>query len=271
MASDAPTSPPPSQPTGSPTSSPTSSLGTRPAGLVQAGPVAWLRRYRRFLPIPLCLIALVLLRPEYPFGNVWLDAVTDGLGVLVCLLGQWLRAWAWGSNAHIGKYGVRERGPYTLMRHPLYSGNFLIVLGLVIVFHNPWAYPLFLLPFAYLYSAITKMEEQRLHWRFTQDYEGYRGGRRVPKFLPALRNLRQALNTTLPFGWHLVWRKEYESVCGWVAGVIGIQLYEGIHAHGWEWPHTRWWIGVLGLIGIANIGLKIWKQKTTFPPLHKGG
>src|SRR6266536_5010697 len=121
----------------------------------------------------------------------------------------------WGSNAEVGKGGVRMRGPYVLMRHPLYAGNCLILLGLVVIFNNPWAYPLFLLPFAYLYHVITNMEEKRMHRRFGADYQEYEG-RAVPRFLPALGNLGMALRTTLPFGWELAWRKEGESCCGWL-------------------------------------------------------
>ncbi len=242
-ASPSPSSPPP--------------LGERPAGLVQSGFTAWLRRRRRILPIPLCVLVLIFLPPTYPLASPKLDLVSDIFGTAVCLLGQWMRGWAWGSNAEVGKFGLRERGPYALMRHPLYSGNFLIVLGLVIVYHNLWVYPLFLLPFAYLYNAITKMEEQRLHWRFTHDYEGYREVA-VPRFIPALAHLGRAVDTTLPFGWKLAWRKEYESVCGWLAGIIGIQIYEQVEAYGWivTWPSTRLWFSLLVVIGLANVSLK---------------
>ena len=238
-------------------------LGERPAGLIQTGFAAWLRRYRRILPLPLCVLVLIFFPPTYPLASPGLDLVSDLVGTAVCLLGQWVRVWAWGSNAEVGKFGVRERGPYALMRHPLYTGNFLIVLGLVMVYHNPWAYPLLLLPFAYLYDAITKMEEQRLHWRFTQDYEGYREVT-VPRFLPALAHLGKAFDTTLPFGWRLAWRKEYESVCGWLAGIVGIQIYERVEAYGWTlaWPSTRLWIGLLVLIGVANVGLKTLKRRS---------
>jgi protein-S-isoprenylcysteine O-methyltransferase Ste14 len=156
--------------------------------------VIWLRRYRRYFPIPFVAATVLLLRPTTPLDSPLLDTLTDLLGVGICALGQWLRMWAWGSNATVGKWGVRDRGPYKLMRHPLYAGNFLIVVGLVVIFHNPWAYPLLLLPFAYMYHAITAMEEQRLRRRFTDDYHEYRRDA-VPRFLPALGNLKAALQT----------------------------------------------------------------------------
>jgi protein-S-isoprenylcysteine O-methyltransferase Ste14 len=229
---------------------------------VQRGVNIWLRRYRRYLPIPLCLIAVIWLRPTMPWGNPFLDILTDVLGISLCLLGQSLRAWAWGSNADVGKAGVRTRGPYKLMQHPLYVGNFLILLGLVVIFNNPWAYPLFLIPFAYLYHVITDMEEQRMSRRFGADYSEYRVNN-VPRFWPALSNMRLALSTTTPFSWPLAWRKEYESCCGWLAGVAALKIYEGVFIYGWaqHWPYTRNWIVLLGLVGVTTLGLWVHKSR----------
>ncbi len=233
---------------------------------VQGGVGIWLRRYRRYLPIPLCLIAVIWLRPVTPWGSPFLDTFTDVLGVGLCLLGQSLRAWAWGSNADVGKAGVRTRGPYTLMRHPLYAGNFLILSGLVVIFNNPLAYPLFLIPFAYLYHVITDMEEQRMSRRFGTDYSEYRVND-VPRFWPALGHRQAALNTTLPFSWKLAWRKECESCCGWLAGVATLEIYEGVFIYGWtqNWPYTRNWIVLLGLAGVTAFSL--WVQKILTRPL----
>ncbi len=229
--------------------------------------VIWLRRYRRYVPLPLIVLTLVLLRPTLPFGSPFLDTVTDIVGVLICALGQWLRMWAWGSNAAVGKWGVRDRGPYKLMRHPLYAGNFLILAGLVVIFHNPWAYPLLLLPFAYLYHAITNMEERRLQRRFSEDYREYRTDA-VPRFLPALSNLSAAIQTTLPFGLGLAWRKEFESCCGWLAGVVVLQIYEGVLLRGWtdNWQYTARWLLLLGVVGIVALVSRLWKSTSHTPP-----
>ena len=225
--------------------------------------IVWVRRYRRYLPIPLVLFVVVFLRPTVPLGSPVLDTLTDLFGVGICALGQWLRMWAWGSNATVGKWGVRDRGPYTMMRHPLYAGNFLIVLGLSMVFHNLWAYLLLLPPFAYMYHAITNMEEKRLRRRFTEDYQEYRE-QAVPRFLPALRNLGHAIDTTRPFGWGLAWRKEYESCCGWLVGVSLLEAYQGILLHGWmqNWRYTLTWVVIAGLIGITALVLRQWKKAT---------
>jgi len=223
--------------------------------------IVWVRRYRRYLPVPLVLFVVVFLRPTVPFGSTLLDTLIDLLGVSICTLGQWLRMWAWGSNATVGKWGVRDRGPYHLVRHPLYAGNFLIVLGLSVVFHNLWAYLLLLFPFAYMYHAITNMEEKRMRRRFGEDYRDYRE-QEVPRFLPAFSNLRQAIRTTRPFDWAFAWRKEYESCCGWLAGIALLEAYQGILLRGWtqNWPYTLTWVAIAGLIGMTSLVLRQWKK-----------
>jgi protein-S-isoprenylcysteine O-methyltransferase Ste14 len=227
----------------------------------QTGVGVWLRRYRRYLPLPFIIVCVVWLRPVMPGGSLVLDAVVDSIGVAVCALGQWFRFWAWGSNATVGKWGVRDRGPYVLMRHPLYAGNFLIAAGLAIIFNNPWVYLLLLAPLAYLYHVITDMEEKRMHRRFGEDYREYRQTE-TPRFFPALANLGVAARTTRPFGWRFAWRKEYESCCGWIAGVAALQGYEGILWRGWEenWPFTLRWLAVIILAGLVSLLLGIRKR-----------
>jgi protein-S-isoprenylcysteine O-methyltransferase Ste14 len=235
--------------------------GLPPIQHPQTGIGVWLRRYRRYLPVPFVVFCVAWLRPILLWENPVLDVLMDSGGVLVCLLGQWFRFWAWGSNATVGKWGVRDRGPYAMMQHPLYAGNFLIATGLVMIFSNPWAYLLVLAPFAYLYHIITDMEEKRMQRRFGDDYRQYKQ-QEVPRFLPALGNLSFAIQTTQPFGWRFAWRKEYESCCGWLAGVAALELYKGIWWRGWQenWPFTICWLVLLGILGVTSLILGIRKQ-----------
>ena len=75
-------------------------------------------------------------------------------------------------------------------------------------------------------------------------------------------NLGMALRTTLPFGWELAWRKEGESCCGWLAGVVVLEAYEGVLARGWaqNWLYTQRWLVVLGLIGALALSLHLRKR-----------
>ena len=78
-----------------------------------------MRRYRRYLPYPVLAVALAWLRPIQAGGSVGFDLALDGTGVLLALAGAVMRLWAWGSNSGPETIGLRRRGPYAMMRHPL--------------------------------------------------------------------------------------------------------------------------------------------------------
>ncbi|MGH7926791.1 MAG: methyltransferase family protein [Candidatus Binatia bacterium] len=225
------------------------------------GLAAWLSRYRRFIPFPIALLLLVIFRPK-----VWDDPSVDALitasGFLLCMTGQSLRLWAWGSNAIVAASGVRDRGAYALMRHPLYAGNFLIAAGLAVVYNHPLAYLLLLAPFAWIYNAITRSEEQYMIETFPSDYQRYTA-KSLPRFLPALRNLGSAVRTTSPFGWRFAWRKEYASCCAWLAGLAGLELYKEVLAHRWtrSWPNNWFWVGVMGICATVVLALSLRKRR----------
>jgi len=110
-------------------------------------------------------------------------------GAAACLVGLLLRIWGTG---HLVKNKVLATGgPYAHVRHPLYVGTFLVVLGLGLMGGSDWV--LFgLLPAAVLvylaYYAPKKerVESDRLHRRFGEEFERYRTAVRsyFPRFTP---------------------------------------------------------------------------------------
>ena len=190
-----------------------------------------LHLYRRFLPVPIGLALLVIFRPQLS-GNPTVDTLICAIGFFLSATGQSLRFWAWGSNPRTEKSPVRDRGPYALMCHPLYAGNFLIVAGLTVTHNNPMAYVLLLAPFAFVYHLITRTEEQSMMRQFPTAYEQYMA-RSSSRFLPVTGNLAGALQTTFPFTWNFAWCKEYPSCCAWLAGLAGLEFYKQALAYGW--------------------------------------
>lgn len=192
----------------------------------------FLRRFRRYVAIPLAVLALLLLRPHLFAGDLFFDTLTDGVGVVIILVGQLVRFWSWGSNTHTAATGgVRTRGPYALLRHPLYVGNLLIATGLLGVFNNPWAYLLCGVPIVILYWIIVDLEEEHMTQTCGEHYRRY-VATGIPRFLPAVRQFPLALRTSLPFQWRAACQKEYESVLGWIAGVLVLRMYERVFWQG---------------------------------------
>ncbi len=74
------------------------------------------------------------------------------------------------------------RGPFSIVRHPLYLGMFAALLGGLLLYHN-WAMALLFLCSAGL-PLRARREEQALEAEFGEDWKKYR--QRVPSFIPGL-------------------------------------------------------------------------------------
>lgn len=221
----------------------------------------WVRRCRRYIVVPLEAIALTGLRPLLPAGSSFLNELTDWCGIAIALLGQGLRVWVWGSNKTRGSLHVRTRGPYALLRHPLYVGNLLIAWGLLLIFHNPWAYVLCGLSFVLLYHIVVVVEEEQMEARAGESFRQY-VARGVPRFVPDLHRLPEAIATSSPFSWRLAGKKEYESVLGVVAGAGALVMYEEVWQHGVDGARANLMslAVVVVSVGVLAISLYIGKR-----------
>ena len=93
-------------------------------------------RHRDTLPVPFIIITVLVLaftKPTFIAGDARLLLFITG--IIVILGGEAIRIWAVGysggttrSKKLIADKLVME-GPYSLIRNPLYAGNFLIALG----------------------------------------------------------------------------------------------------------------------------------------------
>lgn len=102
------------------------------------------------------------------------------LGLVLVILGLAFAVWA---RRHLGRnWGTpmtqkREpelitTGPYRLVRHPIYSGLLLAVLGTAIAFNLLWLIGVLLAALYFIYSA--GVEEHYLSQRFPGAYDAYK-------------------------------------------------------------------------------------------------
>jgi hypothetical protein len=134
-----------------------------------------LRAQRLRLPWLLVPLFLLLARPTPLFLCV---------GSLVALPGLVLRVLASG---HIWKdRALAVHGPYAHIRHPLYTGSFLIGLGIVLASGVLMILPVYLLLFFWLYSKVVRREDQQLNDLFGEAFREYR--RQTPAVLPRARS-----------------------------------------------------------------------------------
>jgi len=122
------------------------------------------------------------------------------------LVGLLWRTWALG---HIRKdCELCTTGPYSLVRHPLYLGNIVVLVGLLIL-ANSWLLACIVVPIAAVYYAMVIIQEERwLRWRFADDWPEYCA--QVPCIIPRLHrpsgefSLSLAIANQAPLNWVLV-------------------------------------------------------------------
>jgi protein-S-isoprenylcysteine O-methyltransferase Ste14 len=149
--------------------------------------VSWWRS--GWLRVILIICVYLFLRQEI-YASFWTshireislttNPVVGGIGALLCIIGIGLAIWA---RLHIGtNWGMpmslkenRElvtSGPYHYIRHPIYAGVMLALVGSALVV-SPWLLLVFILYFLYfIYSATS--EEKTLTKEFPEEYAAYK-------------------------------------------------------------------------------------------------
>ena len=209
-------------------------------------------RWRSFTPVPLLIVALLLLwRSRGPPSPLWLVA-----GLALCIAGQALRAWVLGQVPD-GTSGQNEKliatqlntsGPYALTRNPLYLGNLGIALGLCLIAHDLLLLVIVAALFALQYRAIIAAEEGFLRERFGAQFDEYCS--HVPRFWP---RLKRSAAPAGPWDWRRALRKEHNPAAAWIALAIVIVALD----HRPLWPYAA----AVGVTAALWLAIKGWKHR----------
>jgi len=141
----------------------------------------WLFRYRSWLPLILLGFALIGMWIERDVYS-WSYFPYTILCILVALFGQFVRIVAVGYAADrtSGRNTkqqvadeINQTGIYSLMRHPLYVGNFFMWLGIALYTRIWWIVLVFLFVYWLYYERIIMAEEAFLEGKFGADYLAY--------------------------------------------------------------------------------------------------
>jgi protein-S-isoprenylcysteine O-methyltransferase Ste14 len=125
--------------------------------LIQLGEILF--KFRAWIAVPFFILLVILSRP----GHI------NIIHYFIIFIGLIIRFWAAG---YIGKKARATNfstgcwiinGPYKYLRHPLYVGNFFLVLGVVLLF-NPaiWFGVLVMVVFLLVYTLIIMSESNYL-------------------------------------------------------------------------------------------------------------
>jgi protein-S-isoprenylcysteine O-methyltransferase Ste14 len=191
----------------------------------------WLFRWRGYLPVPLVVLLLAALRDhQWPFGShahheIWARACL-GLSMfgltIRCITIGFVPAGTSGRNSKRQVAdSLNTTGMYSLVRHPLYLGNFLIGLGVAMVPVVWWLPAIYCLLFAMYYERIMYAEERFLHNKFGKEFDDW--ATQTPAIVP--RDIAWR-SPPLPFSFRNVLRREYTGLMVVVLGNAGVEFTE---------------------------------------------
>ena len=178
----------------------------------------WLFKYRGTIPLIILVIGIVMyvrteLHPEtffleetpyeiyYEMFCLFLSLI--GLGIRVYTVGHTPKNTSGRNTQEQIADTLNTTGIYSMVRHPLYLGNFFMWLGPTMMTGNLWFIIAFCFFYWIYYERIMFAEEQFLRSKFGNVYLDW--AKNVPAFIPNLKNFKP---TNLPFSYKKVLKKE---------------------------------------------------------------
>jgi protein-S-isoprenylcysteine O-methyltransferase Ste14 len=229
---------------------------------------AWLFRWRSYLPLIILPLLFVALRNSEYLERTAGDAAETFWEVLcaaISLLGLTIRCITVGYVPE-GTSGTNKRaqkaeilnttGMYSVVRHPLYLGNFIIILGITLFVQVWWLILVAVLAFWLYYERIMFTEEEYLRRKFGNSY--LKWARRTPSFLPKFKNWQKPC---LAFSFRTVLRRESSGFFGIITSFIFLEVMGDILTEGKLELDLLW--AILLIISIVTyLTLRILKKKT---------
>lgn len=226
----------------------------------------WLFRWRSYLPLFLFLLVIAGLRGfHYPGGSPALNTAWCLGCFAVGLVGLAIRAWTVGhvpprtsgrnTRAQVADV-LNTTGTYSVVRHPLYLGNYLMWLSVSLVPRTLWLPIVVSLVFWLYHERIMFAEEQFLQRKFGQQFTEWAA--RTPAFLPSFAGWVPA---SLPFSLRVALRREHTGLLGLVAAITAVITAGGWIATG-RLALEPLWGGLLGSAFLLYLIMYVLKKGT---------
>src|SRR5688500_4795778 len=227
----------------------------------------WLFKRRSWLPLLLYPFAVAVIYYYQETTHLYITSPRWGLLCFaVSILGLVVRALTVGftpkgtsgRNTDVGQVAesLNQTGIYSVVRHPLYLGNFLMWLGIVAYTANFYFVIIVSLLYWLYYERIMFAEERFLEKKFGQSYLDW--SLKAPAFIP---KFSQFVSPSVSFSMISVLRREYSGVLATVIGFIFVDVLRdySIH-HQFVYNETHYW--VLGITAAITLLLRFLKRKT---------
>jgi protein-S-isoprenylcysteine O-methyltransferase Ste14 len=227
----------------------------------------WLFRRRSGLPLLLLVLFFAgLANFAYPFGSHPWDQFWEVLCLVVSLSGLATRVMTVGfapcrTSGRNRKEQVADElnttGMYSVVRNPLYFGNFLVGLGMSLFLREWWPPITYALLFILYYERIVFAEEVFLREKFGQAYLDWAAD--TPAFVPRLGRWKPP---ALPFNGKKVLRSEHQTLLVIVCTLYCFEFLEDYRVNGRI--ETDWmWNGILACTLIIFTAIRILHKCTS--------
>ena len=190
----------------------------------------FLFKYRGQFPVILFLIAIPFVKFPSPYFD---NKLFIFLSIIFFLLGYIIRFYTIATtpkntSGRNTKKQIAEtlntKGVYSLVRHPLYLGNFFIWLGISIYTFNVYFLIIMILFFYIFYKRIMFAEECFLKNKFGEKYDLW--ANKVDSFFPKKFNY---IKSPESFSFKSILRREYSSVLSGIIGYLFIDLLKNYY------------------------------------------
>ena len=230
-------------------------------------------KYRSNLPIPFAVVGLVIYLYNIHFlGKEEHHLIFEIFCLVIGFFGQIIRAITLGYTPK-GTSGrntqgqvadeLNTKGMYSIMRNPLYLGNFFMWFAVILFIDVHWFSILYIMCFWMYYERIIFAEESFLRNKYGEPY--LKWTMETPIFIPRLRGWKKP---ELYFSLKNVLKREYS---GFFALFFSFALFDLIenYVRNNVWRLDDFWAYALVISGCITLVLKALKKKTKI--LHVKG
>lgn len=182
---------------------------------------AYLFRYRSFLPLLMLPLIILGLMTSFQITKIYILLIYNiscyvisslGFGIRIFTIGHVPKRTSGRNTKKQTADSLNTTGIYSIVRHPLYLGNFLMWLGIILFVRSFWLIFIFILMFWIYYERIMFTEEEFLIDKFGENY--IKWADKTPLFFP---NSKLWKKSDLPFSFKKVLKQEYPGLFGLVS------------------------------------------------------
>ena len=230
----------------------------------------WLFRWRSYLPlliVPLFCMALYSSRSDAQEPSGAAVRFWEAFCFLLSLLGFAIRC-ATVAFVPSGTSGRNTReqiasmlnttGIYSVVRHPLYLGNLIMIFGLLLFVRVWWFALIGAFLFWVYYERIAFAEEEFLRNKFGDAYLDW--ATKTPAFIPRLKDWNKP---DLTFSFRKVLKREYSGFFAIIASFTCLHIITEIFRHTRNPQIGIGWVVLFAVGLIAYLTLRTLKKKTT--------